>query len=174
MGIFCHHLHRCSVVVRLVKQLAARPVPSAERATVRTYNRESDIERWLEIRRQSLAGQIAAGRLWTREDFHREFSGKPSWRPERMWFAEVDDAAGPKSVGAVAMAFPEGRENLAAIQWLLVLPDYRRRGIGRLLIATLESAAWDDGCRTVMAETLSTWDAAMRFYKSLGYEEAHR
>jgi GNAT superfamily N-acetyltransferase len=158
------------VVIRLFKQLAASPVPLTEGFEVRTFCDEADVDLWLRIREESLLGLIAPGRPWTESDFHREFISKPWWRPEHMWFAERTDPDGRQAVGAVALAIHESPQRVATIQWLMVRPEYRRRGIGRLLITTLEAAAWDAGCRTVTADTLTAWEAAMRLYQALGYE----
>jgi GNAT superfamily N-acetyltransferase len=138
---------------------------------IRTYQGAEDIPRWLEIRRRSLHGQIAPARPWSEADFRREFLEKPWWRPDWMWFAEEPGSAGAViPLGAAALRTMESETPAAgSIQWLLVLPEHRRRGVGRQLIRHLEAAAWDFGCRTVIAETLASWQDAVRFYERLGY-----
>jgi GNAT superfamily N-acetyltransferase len=54
----------------------------------------------------------------------------------------------------------------------MVHPAWRRRGVGRLLIAHLESAAYTTGYRQIWLETHAAWDAAARFYESLGFRAA--
>ena len=62
----------------------------------------------------------------------------------------------PESAGAAAGALAAGSGWLAAgstagagswggAAWLMVAPAYRKRGIARTLLATLEAAAWDAG-----------------------------
>jgi ribosomal protein S18 acetylase RimI-like enzyme len=53
----------------------------------------------------------------------------------------------------------------------MVRPNCRRQGVATMLMATLEAAAWDAGYREIQAETLSTWTAAIAFYRACGYEE---
>jgi GNAT superfamily N-acetyltransferase len=152
------------MLVRLIKTLASRSeFPDAAPFRIRTFQGECDIPVWLEIRERALAGQIISARPWAESDFRREFVEKPWWRPEWMWFAEMDSTA----IGAVALR-PLG-QGAASIQWLLVTREHRRRGAGRLLISTLESAAWEAGYRTIVAETLAEWTAAIGFYVSMGY-----
>jgi GNAT superfamily N-acetyltransferase len=84
-----------------------------------------------------------------------------------MWFAE-EPLAGP--VGTVALALRQSAEGtVPVVHWLCVLPTWRRRGIGRLLMTNLEQAAWDEGYRQVALETHESWRAAAALYDSLGY-----
>ncbi|MBW3597141.1 MAG: GNAT family N-acetyltransferase [Planctomycetes bacterium] len=141
--------------------------------SVGTFGGAPDIQHWLNIRNAAFASQTAGSRPWTEADFHREFTHQPTWRREWMWFATAPDATAP--IGTVAMT-PAKRQGTpaASISWLAVLPEWQRRGVGRLLIAVLEAAAWEEGFREVAAETRSDWAPAMRFYRSLGYRPAAR
>jgi GNAT superfamily N-acetyltransferase len=56
-----------------------------------------------------------------------------------------------------------------AVHWLAVLPNWRRRGVGRLLIEALEERSWQQGHREIFLETHEGWTAARRLYESLGY-----
>jgi GNAT superfamily N-acetyltransferase len=62
-----------------------------------------------------------------------------------------------------------GTTERPALHWLAVHPQWRRRGVGRRLVATLERAAWDAGYREIVAETHADWRAAAAFYERLGY-----
>jgi GNAT superfamily N-acetyltransferase len=159
-----------TVLVRLTKILHTPPCHDGDgQFPVRTYRGPGDIPVWLEIRERAFAGQIAAGRPWTEHDFRREFLEKPWWRPEWMWFAEEGNQPCRPIGGLGVAAMRPIQDGAASIQWLLVLPEHRRRGVGRCLITALEAAAWTTGFRTVVAETLGAWDAAIRFYESIGY-----
>jgi ribosomal protein S18 acetylase RimI-like enzyme len=57
------------------------------------------------------------------------------------------------------------------IHWLGVLPEFRRRGVGRLLVAQLEEMVWQSGGREVGLETHTAWTDAVAFYRALGYCE---
>ena len=100
-----------------------------------------------------------------------------------MWFAEhlPADGTAPHVIGSVTLAIrsylptvpnldpaqpPAGK---GVVHWLAVLPQQRRQGIGRLLMATLEAAAWDAGFRQVSLETHAAWGEAVEFYDALGY-----
>jgi GNAT superfamily N-acetyltransferase len=96
---------------------------------------------------------------------------KPWWRAERSWVAVADTPSATQSVvGAVTLALREGAaQEMPVVHWLLVDPEWRRRGVGRLLLSYLEIAAWDDGWREVQLETHSGWVDAVAFYQSIGY-----
>ncbi len=166
---------------------------------VRNYAGPEDIERWLEVRRRAFARERVGVREWRRADFAAEFLAKPWWRPDWLWLAEtVDDPSSPgrgrgegelaadatraqslwqgekgprgATIGTVALAMRgAGETALPVIHWLAVAPGWRRRGVARLLVATLEAAAWRAGYREVHLESHAAWIAALSFYESLGY-----
>ena len=160
-------------VIQLTRRLSQRPticeVPSVR---LRHYAGSEDVERWLELRRRAFARQRVGVGDWNAADFAREFLDKPWWSPERMWLAETSSWTGrAKAVGTVTLA-RRGKppEDKPAMHWLAVLPGYRRRGIGRLLAATVEAAVWDAGGRQVWLETHAAWKEALQLYERLGYE----
>lgn len=136
---------------------------------LRTYRGPGDVSTWLDLRHRAFARARVGVRQWTETDFEQEFLTKPWWSPEHLWFAEARSQA----VGTVALAI-RGEEEGArpAVHWLAVLPAWRRRGVGRLLMCALESRAWELGHREVWLETHAAWDSAVRLYESLGYERA--
>lgn len=132
---------------------------------MRTFAGDSDIGLWLELRARCFADQTPAVRPWTHDDFAAEFLAKPWWSPERMWFAEARDA-----IGSITWAMRGRRPNeLPVIHWLMVAPPWRRRGVGRLLMRTLEAACWQAGHRQIGLETHAGWKQANSFYETLGY-----
>jgi GNAT superfamily N-acetyltransferase len=133
---------------------------------LRIYAGPQDIDRWLAIRREAFAGEPIGVGDWSEADFRREFLAKPWWRPEAMWFADASN----ESVGTITLARRGvGAGSKPVMHWLAVVPQWRRRGIGRLLIATLEAAAWDTGEREIHLETHAAWASALSLYKSVGY-----
>ncbi|HJT34736.1 MAG TPA: GNAT family N-acetyltransferase [Pirellulales bacterium] len=130
-----------------------------------------DIEIWLELRRRTFERELPAIRAWSRDDFQAEFMAKPWWSPERLWFAEaaLSDNQVASAIGAVALAMRAGDQPV--IHWLMVLPEWRRRGVGRLLLNALEVACWDAGYRRIGLETHAAWSSAVEFYRAMGYLE---
>jgi GNAT superfamily N-acetyltransferase len=160
-------------IVRRMRVLSSVPAEiRADGITLRQYRGEDDIAAWLAIRNRAFSSLETAGRAWTDADFQREFVAQPWWRPEWMWFAvpsnqEASDAA----VGTVTLAMRETPSGLRpAVHWLCVLPEWRRRGVARLLMATLERNAWYTGLRQICLETHANWKEAAGFYDRLGYE----
>ncbi len=62
----------------------------------------------------------------------------------------------------------------AHITTLAVAPDFRRRGIGRILMDQLLGRAADKGMTCSTLEVRAHNSAAIELYKSLGYEETAR
>lgn len=160
-----------AIVMQLTRVLSRRPVvPAVDGVRLRNYQGPADAETWLDLRRRAFARQQVGVGDWDEADFRREFLDKTWWRPEAMWFAEADAHAGTSTVGMITLA--ERGDGLGArpvVHWLAVLGSHRRRGIGHLLVATVEAAAWDAGFRQVWLETHSAWKEAARLYEALGY-----
>jgi len=166
-----------TTVLQLSHVLKNRPaIEPADGVRLRTYRSDDDIRRWIDIRHKSFAHQRLGVSRWNCEDFQREFISKRWWRPDHLWFAESEPATEsevPETVGTVTLALRgSGEEAKPVVHWLAVVPRWRRRGIGRLLIKRLEATCWDAGYRQVWLETHVAWTAAARLYESLGYRPA--
>lgn len=100
------------------------------------------------------------------------------WTPKRIGKAiRSPDTVGiiasvDQSISGFAMMF-FGDEN-AHLNLLAVEPIYRRRGIGRELIAWLEDSCAIAGILRISLEVRADNDKAVRFYHSLGYESGER
>lgn len=66
---------------------------------------------------------------------------------------------------------PPNQPHRAEVRKLLVHPDFRRRGIGKALMADLENRAKEMGRRLLTLDT-RTGDKAEPLYASMGYETA--
>ena len=164
-----------ATVLQLVRQLTCRPTaPPVAGVRLRTFGQAGDVERWLELRHRAFARQRVGVRTWTEQDFAAEFLTKSWWLPERLWFAETAAPSGtPCTVGTVTLARRgDGAASRPVVHWLAVLPEWRRRGVARLLMAELEAAAWDAGHCTLYLETHAGWTAAAKLYEELGYRPA--
>lgn len=149
-------------VLQMTRVLTSRPIlPTVAGVTLRTFAGPSDIEPWLRLRARAFEAESPQVRDWTAADFDREFRSKAWWRPEAMWIAEE-----VQTVGSVILA--RRREAQPAVSWLMVDPEDRRRGIGRLLLGTLEASVWDQGIRQVWLETHANWQS-VAFYRAAGY-----
>jgi GNAT superfamily N-acetyltransferase len=161
-----------TAIVHRQRRLDARPSLSSIRGvSLRSYRGEVDIAPWLRLRERAFARQKVGVRQWDADDFHREFLDKTWWRPEWMWFAEAGDAPHADPIGTVTLAIRQSRDAaVPVVHWLCVLPAWRRRGVGRLLMNMLEQAAWDAGHREVALETHEAWREAAAAYEAMGYE----
>ena len=130
-------------VLQLAHRLTSRPeIPDVAGVVVRTYAGADDVARFLELRERAFAREKLGVRRWTPEDFQTEFLSRSWWRPERFWLAETGPAGRSQPVGTITLALRgEGPTARAAMHWLAVAPGWRRCGVGRLLVATLEAAA---------------------------------
>lgn len=164
-------------VIHLTHRLSQRPTPEpVAGVNLRHFRGPEDIEPWLELRHRAFARLRVGVRQWSEADFEAELLAKPWWQPRRMWLAEPQKSArnlfsGGGLVGTITMALRgEVASAKPVVHWLAVDPAWRRRGIGQLLVETLEAAAWDDGYRQVWLETHQAWAAAGQLYARLGYE----
>lgn len=155
------------MVKHLAKKLEKRPeLVCQSEVSVRHYRSPEDIQVWLEIRDTAFADLSPNVRSWGLPDFEREFLSKWWWKPERMWFAEVDRDV----MGTVSIAMRGDAENAKpVIHWLAVVPKHRRKGIGLMLMKFAEQACWDAGHRQIWLETHCGWTESNHFYRSLGY-----
>jgi GNAT superfamily N-acetyltransferase len=166
------------IVLQLVRRLDTCPTASPpEGWRLRHYAGGNDVKIWLSLREAAFADSPINVRRWTPADFARELTSKSWWRPESLWFVESTEAGDPlvgagaaRAIGTATLAWrgsADGRKPV--IHWLGVLPEYRRRGVGRLLMAQLEQLAWHSGGREVALETHTAWTDAVAFYRALGY-----
>jgi GNAT superfamily N-acetyltransferase len=161
-----------TAVVHRKRRLDVRPpVLAVQDFLLRTYCGEQDIAAWLHLREQAFARQKVGVRRWDADDFRCQFLERAWWQPDWMWFAEVDGAPAREPIGTVTLAIRQSASAaVPVVHWLCVLPRWRRRGVGKLLMNTLERAAWDAGYREVALETHEGWREAAAAYEAMGYE----
>lgn len=83
----------------------------------------------------------------------------------RMWVLDGSDTALAACVGVKPID-----QSSAELKSLYVDPDARRRGLGRALVALVETAALERGARTVRLWSDSRFADAHRLYERLGYQ----
>jgi GNAT superfamily N-acetyltransferase len=90
----------------------------------------------------------------------------------RMWIVERDG----EIAGSVAVV--EVSRERAQLRWLLLRPDLRRQGIGRLLVQEAISFCRASGYSSIFLWTVSTLTPATNLYESVGFglteEKTHR
>lgn len=162
-----------TTILHLRKQLTFSPaVASLPGIAVRTIRIPDDIDAWLALRERAVAGLVPQPRPWLHQDYIAEMFDKPWFHGDRNWLATGRESPS-KPIGAVTLAMRTGAsDTMPVVHWLLVDPEYRRRGIARLLMAHLERAAWEAGLRRIELETHRAWIDAVAFYQSIGYEPA--
>jgi GNAT superfamily N-acetyltransferase len=128
-----------------------------------------DVAAWLDLRRRAFADEQPPVRDWTPTEFAREFTSKSWWQPQHCWFAVV---GGPTQVIASAtLATRTGRNgSQAVLHWLMVDPQFRRRGIGQALLHTVENRARQLGHAALSIETHAGWQASVQLYKKCEYQ----
>ena len=163
-------------VLQLAKKLEKRPqLAKVEGITLRQFKGPEDIDLWLQTRLFTFADEFSPPKPWSKQDWQREFSRKPWWTDQRMWFAQVHpplarDSENGKTIGSVTLGHRgKGINARPSIHWLMVVPEWRWHGAGRFLVTQIEQQAWDLGEREIVLDTLSEWAAAAAFYQKMGY-----
>lgn len=163
-----------ALVLQMTKKLLSPPEPpSVAGICLRHYRGLADAEIWIELRRRAFANEKLGVGSWNSRLCPRvlgeELVEPPGDVVRRDRFA-ISGADGSGHRDACTTRRPARRTG--GIHWLAVLPGWRRRGVGRLLVTTLEAKVWQAGHRQVWLETHAQWGEAARLYESLGYEPA--
>ncbi len=171
-----------SAVVVLEKQLLSSPREIAtDDFRIRAFDFSTvDVAHWLSIHNRTMPNP-KKGRVWTRQDFDREFSSVlKEYETDRqlsgnIWFASaVGDPSTP--IGTISTQFkmkPNTDAQIAVINWLAVSTAFQRNGVASTLLRTAERACWDRGINRIELSTLATWVPAIAFYDDQGYIRRH-
>jgi ribosomal protein S18 acetylase RimI-like enzyme len=102
------------------------------------------------------------------QNFDRELASLPGKYAEPdgcLLIAKIGD----KSCGCVALRKLEGR--ICEMKRLYVKPDFRKRGLGKLLVERVVSEAKFRGYEFMRLDTLATMRSAIKLYKAYGFYE---
>lgn len=123
----------------------------------------------MQIRPFHPADEPAVIDLWRRcgltrpwNDPAKDVRRKLAVRPDLFLVGLLDGA-----VAATVMAGYDGHRGW--INYLAVDPDYRRRGLGRALMAEAERLLREAGCPKINLQVRGTNADVIAFYRSLGY-----
>lgn len=82
------------------------------------------------------------------------------------------ELAGQPAASCMLVIVPNltrGARPFALIENVVTHPDFRRRGLGRAILAAALDAAWAAGCYKAMLLTGSKREATLRFYEGAGF-----
>jgi ribosomal protein S18 acetylase RimI-like enzyme len=99
-------------------------------------------------------------RAWN--DPHRDIDRKVARDPDHLLVLEADD----RLIGSVMVGY-EGHRGW--INYLVVHPDHRGRGLGRVLMDEAERRLGALGCPKVNLQVRSSNRSAVDFYRRIGY-----
>jgi ribosomal protein S18 acetylase RimI-like enzyme len=124
----------------------------------------------MSIRPFRLADEATVIELWKRceltrpwNDPHKDIARKMKVNAELFLVGEID---GGKIIASVMVGY-EGHRG--TINYLAVDPDYRRRGLGRILMHEAERVLKEVGCPKINLFVRSSNTSVVAFYQSLGY-----
>lgn len=158
------HLYR-----RRPTEPSQRTAPAAPRkaAVVRPFGRNGDEALVLDLAR---AAAVVASAPRPRPAGLLSELAATSDRRVAAWLAVADPGPSSLPLGLVTLV-TSGPAALQrhSIAWLLVHPDARRTGVGRLLAEQACRRAWQAAAARVWVECLSDWTEAMAFWRALGF-----
>ncbi|HUT68385.1 MAG TPA: GNAT family N-acetyltransferase [Dehalococcoidales bacterium] len=138
-------------------------------ATVRTAT-EKDIPRILELYRQLAFNPPPAGApVPSMEEYRRVFNKMSAVPGYRLLVAEEDGEILGTTVLVILPGFTHGVSPFAVVEYVVVDEQYRRRGIGKLLMDYVIARSKEAGCYKIMLTSDKRREQAHQFYKSLGF-----
>ena len=87
--------------------------------------------------------------------------------PDTCFLAAADDGAGNRKIVGVILTGHDGRRGI--VHHLCVHPDFRRRGIARMLVRKAEDALCAEGITKVFGLVFKTNEAGNAFWEQAGY-----
>lgn len=138
-------------------------------ATVRTAT-EKDIPRILELYRQLAFNPPPAGApVPSMEEYRRVFNKMSAVPGYRLLVAEEDGEILGTTVLVILPGFTHGVSPFAVVEYVVVDEQYRRRGIGKLLMDYVIARSKEAGCYKIMLTSDKRREQAHQFYESLGF-----
>jgi GNAT superfamily N-acetyltransferase len=104
------------------------------------------------------------------EEYQKVFSKMSKMPGYRLLVAEEDDTIVGTTVVAVLPGIAHGTSPFAVVEYVVVDENYRRKGIGKLLMDYVKDIAGEAGCYKIMLTSDNRRVEAHEFYRSLGFE----
>lgn len=112
-----------------------------------------------------MARDLATSFIVDEDRFHASFNKILTMQRHAVLVAESDETLVGYALGFCNLSF-YGNGNVAWLEEIYVLPEYRKAGVGRSLMANYELWAKQNECAVIALATRR----AETFYLSLGYE----
>ncbi len=117
--------------------------------------------------------------LWTDCDFEEEkeqYSQLIDSEIDACFLAKADDEYVGFIHATIRHDYVEGADNLpiAYIEGLYVKPTYQKRGIAKILVATVENWAKDLGMTQIASDTEQSNVESIGFHTQIGFSEVNR
>lgn len=89
--------------------------------------------------------------------------------PNRVFVAELAGRLVSSCTLIIAPNLTRNARPFGLIENVVTYADFRRRGLGRAVLAAALQAAWDHGCYKVMLMTGSKRESTLHFYEGSGF-----
>jgi [ribosomal protein S18]-alanine N-acetyltransferase len=116
-----------------------------------------------DVERVHLIDQLSFSLPWSERSYRFELTENQN---SSLWVAEVDAAGGALVVGMIVVWIVLDEAHIAT---LAIHPDYRKLGIGRLLLTQGLRAAAERGAQLAYLEVRRSNRAAQVLYQSFGF-----
>jgi len=160
-------------VVVMQKDLSGghdRPEPGP--VPIRAFEPDQDVARWNALW-ERVSPELGLKRNWSEHELAVEFAAPRGKLRRPAWLATSHGDGSESVVGAISLTMPSHHRDCPYVHWLLVHPEWRRRGLGSSLLATAESYCRQQGWSSLRLETHRRWEAALAFYRRHRYEFIH-
>ena len=104
------------------------------------------------------------------EEYRKVFLEISTMPGYRLLVAEEDGNIVGTTVVAVLPGIAHGTSPFAVVEYVVVDENYRRKGIGKLLMDYVKDFAGEAGCYKIMLTSDNRRVEAHEFYRSLGFE----
>ncbi len=125
--------------------------------TIRSYNPTTDFDEVFSFAREIISEPPY-------EDAQQELANYPL----KQTVAQVALADTGEIIGVCTASYPYW-DGVAIMDYLVIKPEWRNRGIGAELVEVVEKGLQNAGIRIVTVQTVAWNEAGIRFYERQGY-----